>query len=715
VLSLKGFEMRARLSIAKQGLTIVVLLLVVQLFFVGYIAVLLQDARAKLAKERHVVAVISGSSHIANLTQRLGIALAQTAFPQRLRDMIGKSESLNADKLKKELDGEFRKLRVLAGNDPKAQEMIDEQVQIVNEANRQATQDIDYGLHEDAYKLRGFTAEMLSTSHDISGQYDKFLARYRLAEEESPKQVASAIAKLKKLMILGAVLNLVAGLIFAYYFVKRVSSRLDRFADNVNRFKNGQNVHPTLPTHDSDEIGQLESMFRKMIDALGQARHTEETLVQGAYDVICTIDPDGVFTEVNNASLRQWGYKKDELIGQTIDLVVSSQDIENVRKSLERLSNRSGFISFESGIQCIDGVRKDASWACYWSPENKSIFCFIRDVSELSTMEVLHKAREEQVRTLMANLPVGILVTDGKGLVKSANHKIESLLERPIDSLLEKPIDSFLTKPVDETLRGALKGKNGEQIVAQVSTTALNAGSSIENLIVVEDIRERVRLENMKRDFVALLRENLRTPLISVRDMVAGESGSLEGPTAARVERITSNADRLLRLIDELLTIETLSPGKLIGEIKPASVEEILEQSVSSLNDYALKQGVSIVVEKLNVEVMADKDRVVQVVINLLSNAIKFSPAKSEVVVAATVADSSVEFSITDSGKGIPEELHEAIFKPYVQARKEDTRKGTGLGLPICKAIVDSHHGSIGVNSTAAGGSRFWFRIPKVE
>lgn len=721
-------QMPGHVSIAKQGLTIVVLLLAIQLVFVGAIAFLLQDTRGKLARERHVVSVMSGSSRIGNLTQRLGIALAQRVVPESLREMLGNDD--DADKYKAALDTEFRNLRKLAVNDADAVSMIDEQERIVAETTRQYKRDADFFQKPHRHVSDDFAASALSTAHDISGRYARFLNRFKSVEETSPLQVAASIANLKRLMILGAVLNLLTGLVLAYVFVKRVSSRVGSLADNMRRYQNGEALVAAAPGT-GDEISRLERSFTNMVDVLAQARRNEEALVKGAYDVICTIDQNGNFSEVNDACERQWGYRRDELLGRSFELIVAASDIGIVWKNLERLKNKSGFISFETAIERIDGKQVEASWSCYWSSETKTVFCFIRDVSELNSMEAFLRTREEQVRTLMANLPVGLVVVDENGVVKSANHKIEAMVNCSESEILERSIGSFLEPlagiadgaegmPLDFSTmfenqgvqRVSLKKVDGERIAAEVSVSALDDESSADRLVVVEDISARVLLENVKKDFVVLLRENLRHPLENVRVMIDNEREAAQGASASRIERIVSNADRLLRLIDELLTIETLAPGQLVGELVPAQIADVIEQSVQSLTDYASKQGLTIKVNSLDCEILADRDRLIQVAVNLLSNAIKFSQHGSEIVVAAERLDEFVVVSITDSGKGIPVDMQEAIFRPYVQASESDAPKGTGLGLPICKAIVESHAGSIGVTSAENGGSRFWFKIP---
>ncbi len=111
---------------------------------------------------------------------------------------------------------------------------------------------------------------------------------------------------------------------------------------------------------------------------------------------------------------------------------------------------------------------------------------------------------------------------------------------------------------------------------------------------------------------------------------------------------------------------------------------------------------------------VADANRLVQVLVNLLSNAIKFSPPDAQVTITLVADETWLEFSVIDQGRGIPPEFLDSVFDRFVQVRDTDAtvKGGTGLGLPICKGIVEEHSGTIGVTSEVGKGSRFWFKIP---
>lgn len=721
--------MPRRTSIATQGVIIVALLLAVELFLVLTIYFALQDTRSRLANEQHVFDVLSVSNKIATATQRVG-----TLYFQDTLKMRSLGETPDKTPYETAIFALFSEFRNIAKNDPKAEEILKEQQELIVKAQQMYRLATSYRVDRNNPEDEKFVSFILH-ANDISAKYDRLLARYKTSESSKSNDTSESISFIERTILLGLALNLVAGMLLAYFFTKRIATGVGTLTENVSRFQNNEPLHEQM--QDLDEIGKLDELFHQMVTSIANARHNEKTLVEDAYDVICTIDSEGVFVALNAACERQWGYTREYLLDRHFDEVVDSLDCLAVNQYLDSLKNKSSSsVSFKARIKRADGVRIDTHWSCYWSATDKSAFCFVRDETEVNSMENLLKAREEQVRSLMRNIPFGLLVVDNDGIIKSANHKAEAFLNAKRGNLLDQNINAMLADShgnaladrhglslsgSDKNIRDfgsgsqvcTIRNADGELVTAEITVKPIGSAEADDSLILVEDIRERVRLENMKKAFVALLRESLRAPLLKVRDMLNTTGENADEKTMVRRNRVISNSERLLRLIDELLSVESLRPGQIVGDLKSERIENIVEAATELLNDYSVKQGVGIKVESQSAEVMADFDRLVQVVVNLLSNAIKFSPAGSDVLVSVNTTNGIIEVSVTDSGRGVPLELQESIFKPYVQASASDRVKGTGLGLPICRTIVESHGGTIGVRS-AGEGSTFWFRIPKV-
>ncbi len=223
-----------------------------------------------------------------------------------------------------------------------------------------------------------------------------------------------------------------------------------------------------------------------------------------------------------------------------------------------------------------------------------------------------------------------------------------------------------------------------------------------------------------KQELMQMVAHDLRTPLTSIQAslslMSLGILGELPEKAVKQVDVAEKSSSRLISLINDLLDIEKLEAGKM--QMDPSDIElaPVIQSGVEAVEEFAHQRKVSIDVKPTDARLHADGDRLVQVLVNLLSNAIKYSP-EDGVVTIETIAGVGpmIEVRIIDQGRGVPAKFKEAIFQRFQQVDISDSKekKGTGLGLPICKAIVEAHGGKIGVESEPGQGSTFWFRIPR--
>jgi len=233
---------------------------------------------------------------------------------------------------------------------------------------------------------------------------------------------------------------------------------------------------------------------------------------------------------------------------------------------------------------------------------------------------------------------------------------------------------------------------------------------------------EREEIERLKKEFVAMIGHDLRTPLSALQGTLTliadGVYGDISDSGVNKAKIAEESIERLTNLANELLDIEKFESKKLPIELKPTLLQSAIQCSIESLEGFALYKQISIQSIDTNLEVMADEARLIQVIVNLISNAIKFSPDGSTVSVFALPLEAGqVEIRVTDQGRGISPDKHKEIFGRFKQVSKfdADNERGMGLGLAICKAIVESHGGEIGVVSSPDTGSSFWFRLQQAE
>ncbi|MCC5826425.1 PAS domain-containing protein, partial [Alkalimonas sp.] len=239
----------------------------------------------------------------------------------------------------------------------------------------------------------------------------------------------------------------------------------------------------------------------------------------------------------------------------------------------------------------------------------------------------------------------------------------------------------------------------------------------------VQDVTERMRLQQMKDEFISTVSHELRTPLTSINGALkllqATQSSQLSGKGQKLLDVATSNNARLQQLINDLLDIEKLIAGKMNFELQHQPLLPLLEQALADHATYIAKSSLTLSMQISEpakaVTIFVDEHRLQQILANLLSNAIKFSPEQGQVQLQARVADDFIEIAVQDQGPGIPEGFKDKLFQRFSQADASSAKEkgGTGLGLALCKELVEGMQGSIGFESKAGSGARFYVRFPR--
>lgn len=350
------------------------------------------------------------------------------------------------------------------------------------------------------------------------------------------------------------------------------------------------------------------------------------------------------------------------------------------------------------------------------------------DVALHEMADALKEAAEVE-RALTDNVSDVICSLDSNNRFVALNPACVELWGYQEDELLGMNVrEIIVAEDADKMTNNLMKGrgesknfdtrvrlKNGEE--ADMHWTANWSPKQNSYFCVVHDISAAKQVERMKKEFVAMVSHDLRTPLNSVLNLLTLMSvdayGVVNETGHQRLDAAEQDVTRLIGLINELLDLEKLEAGEIVLDLKNMSANSLMEQAQQSVYGFAQQNSVEIVCEPSHLQVSVDQNRFVQLLINLLSNAVKFSEKGSQVKMRAERGATYTVFEISDTGCGIPPEVQSTIFERYKQAEGANKKhKGTGLGLAICKNIAEQHGGSIGVDSTVGVGSTFWVKIP---
>jgi PAS domain S-box-containing protein len=265
--------------------------------------------------------------------------------------------------------------------------------------------------------------------------------------------------------------------------------------------------------------------------------------------------------------------------------------------------------------------------------------------------------------------------------------------------------------------------KDGTRFPVLLAVTALRSGGNdlAGYLMIAADLSERHAIRKMKDEFVSVVSHELRTPLTSIKGALGLLAGGVTGalpPKAGEMAKIAqSNVERLSRLVDDILDLQRIESGRIAMDKQTCDITDLMKESAESVHLVAEGEGVTIVSSHCQALIRADRERMVQAFVNLLGNAIKFSPRGGRIEFAAERTASSVLFRVKDEGRGIPKEKLETIFERFEQVDSSDAREkgGTGLGLTICRSIVQQHGGRVWAESELGRGSTFYVQLPLAE
>jgi len=341
------------------------------------------------------------------------------------------------------------------------------------------------------------------------------------------------------------------------------------------------------------------------------------------------------------------------------------------------------------------------------------------------------KAQNQKLAAIFNSMIEGVMVIDKAGRIVSVNPTIEKIfgtLKKDIENkiFLEAIRNSDIAEVISTVLtKGKLVSTEIALIypvrrVFEVNATPIFDNDAISGcLVVIHDITEIRRLETVRRDFVANVSHELKTPLTSIKGFVETLlEGALEDKKNNRdfLKIILDHAERLNSLVNDLLSLSHLESKDTPLDIKDVDLKVEIDEVILGFSSQLKKNNVEIKNELLpNILVRADKDRIRQVFTNLIDNAIKFNKKDGRIKISAKEINAKIKITIEDFGIGIPEKDIPRIFERFYRVDKARSRDlgGTGLGLSIVKHIIELHGGSVGVESIGGLGSKFWFFLPK--
>ncbi|CAA0103174.1 PAS domain-containing sensor histidine kinase [Zhongshania aliphaticivorans] len=493
-------------------------------------------------------------------------------------------------------------------------------------------------------------------------------------------------------------------------------------------------------------------------DLLSRTKAIVDTIVDG----VITISDHGLIETVNPAAENIFVYKKEELIGKNVSMLMPAPYQHEHDGYLRNYLNTGNKKIIGIGRE-VTGRRSDGSTfplelaISEMEVNGQRMFTgIVRDISQRKDTE--EKLRELLARTkaILDTIVDGVITISDRGLIETVNPAAEKIFGYRLDELSGKNVSMLMPNPYraehDQYLNNYLSTgekqiigigrevtglrKNGSTFPLELAISEMEVNGQRMFTGIVRDISERKETEDqlrsamrrvheqqIKDEFIATVSHELRTPLTSIKaslELIIGGAIDKKSSQADMLINIAhKNSDRLLLLINDILDISKIESEKMQFNRQDIRVKPFLETAIFDNQAYAEKHQVKFILKQCpdSLYINVDPDRLMQVMSNLMSNAAKFSNQNSVVEISAYKVDNSVRIAVSDKGRGIPNDFQNRVFDKFTQADTSDKREmnGTGLGLHISKAIVEQHNGALSFISTPDKGSEFYIDLSILE
>ena len=508
--------------------------------------------------------------------------------------------------------------------------------------------------------------------------------------------------------------------------------------------------------------------YEGIVEDITERKHAEEerakliAILEATLDFVATADLDERVHYLNSSACKVFGVGLDR---DLTDLHLSNLHPAWAYNLLHReaipTAIQDGVWVGETAILSHDGREIPVSQLLIAHKSSqgkvKLLSTIARDITQRLQIEASLREAERRWRSLLENVRLVVVGLDRQGIVEYVNPFFLELVEYTSEEVLGKNWYEVFLPPhqrqrvqehfqqlqqqsLHDYYQNSILTKSGQERLIAWNNTILRdlQGEAIATLSIGEDITERYAIERMKDEFVSVVSHELRTPLTSIHGALNLLSSGLIDAHSDRGRRVidiaSEGADRLVRLVNDILELERLESGKISLLQRSCNAADLLEKATDLMQVVANRAKVTLAVYSQDIQLNVDSDRIIQVLTNLLGNAIKFSPegstvslsvelvnGESEIIAAhgyASLQESplttNILFTVKDQGRGIPEDKIESIFERFHQVDASDSRKkgGTGLGLAICRSIIQQHGGRIWAESVLGEGSRFYFTLP---
>jgi len=497
-------------------------------------------------------------------------------------------------------------------------------------------------------------------------------------------------------------------------------------------------------------------------------RHAEKQyrdFYNSSPDMYVSIEPsEGKVIQCNKTLLDNLGYTKEEIIGQSVFNLYTSESAQYAKKNVFPNFQKTGEVHDEElQLKCKDGSIIDVSLnvAAVRDDQGNILHSMssYRDITARKQMQrklLVSGAFLSSVSSVMENLVEGLITINESGIIKTVNSATKTLFGYRTSEIIGKNVKMLMPEPFhsqhDQYIQNYISTGNAKIIGISREVVGLRKDNSTfpmdlsVNFVetskgkifigLIRDITDRKKIEELKvakevaelankakSEFLSRMSHELRTPLNAIMgfsQVFKLYSQNLSDNQKNNIDTIYRSGDHLLQLINEILDLSRIESGKIIIYLEPVCIGQLLDELHGYAHSAAAENEIKIIDQTSdfhNQFILADKTRIKQVFINLISNGIKYNKKGGTLTYSIQkINHDRLRFHITDTGNGIAKDQLQSLFEPFNRLDVEGTNvEGTGIGLCIAKQLIELMNGTLEVESTLGKGSTFSVELPLTE
>ncbi|WP_040441641.1 PAS domain S-box protein [Ktedonobacter racemifer] len=481
-----------------------------------------------------------------------------------------------------------------------------------------------------------------------------------------------------------------------------------------------------------------------------QAEERATTVLESITDAFSYVDTQWRYTYVNRGLEKMIGKKREEVVGRYFwDLLpeLLGTPFEHVYREAMATRQTRHIEGFHPSFQ---------RWLdIHIYPTPNGISFDLHDITERKQAEEALQQSEERFRGLVESNLIGITVSDLSGTIQEANEAFLKLVGYTQEDMAAgqmqwktitppeyqersaQAAEELLTTGTIQPFEKEFMTKNGKRVPVLVGRALFHRGGAPPLVIgFVLDQTAHKEIERQKDLMLSMTSHELKTPLAALKgtfqllqrrakrlgtkaDRMSPEVSAFLNDLSERLAASARQVDVQTHLINDLLDVSRITAQTLKLELEPCDLVPIVRETVENLRVTAPERSFLFELpEHIIVKVLADRNRISQVVTNYVTNAIRYSSSEQPVTIGLTLQENTARVWVQDKGPGLTEEAQKGLWQRYHQVKgvpvQSGSGKGLGLGLYICQTLIAQHKGEVGVESTPGEGSTFWFTLPLV-